>query len=118
MTHSGRVSLRTGTALLAMVSFGLTSCTHLAVSRDLVYTDKPMQALSGVSYSLPMLQYDLTVSRTLVACPTGVDFKTSAGGTVTFWSDDMAIELAATAVANQIPGERYWVDYSKLDSWM
>lgn len=104
-----------GDAILLALSVG--GCTHLAVTPDRLVSDNRDKALSGVTYSLPMLQFDLAVTRTLTACPVPVVIESSAvdaGGT--FWSDDLAVDLEVSAVANQISGERYRIDYSKLDS--
>ena len=68
-------------------------------------------------YSLPMLQYDMKVSRTLTACPEAIELPAGSNGIAGHYRTDGAVvELAVTATGAQIPGERYRVDYSKLDS--
>lgn len=115
----GRSRLR-GAVALALIPLSLTigACTHLAVGPDRLVTADRSTALPGATYSLPMLQYDLKLQRTVTACPEEVSIPGSGGSQSTFWTGDLAINLEVTAVANQIPGERYWIDYSKLDSWM
>jgi hypothetical protein len=74
-------------------------------------------ALSGAPYALPMLQYELELSRILSACPQQVKITGDAADGV-FWRDELAFELSATAKPTHIAGERYLVDYSKLDGWL
>ncbi|MEO6214842.1 MAG: hypothetical protein ABIO86_02330 [Sphingomonas sp.] len=113
-------ALQRGTRWAAsLIALGATGCTHLAVSPDRIVTADHDLALPGATYSLPMLQYDVTVTRTLTACPTKVEIPAGADGVKgVFWTDDLAVDLGVTAVANQISGERYRINYSKLDSWM
>lgn len=71
-------------------------------------------ALSGAPYALPMLQYEVAVTRTLTACPEPVSIDGDpADGR--YWRGAVAVELSATATPTQIAGERYLIDYSKLD---
>ncbi len=70
------------------------------------------QALPGVSYSLPMLQYDLSVTRTLVGCPTQLTF-----GKETATDAGLGFKIEATGVGDYVPGEVYLIDYEQLSSW-
>lgn len=118
-TGTVRGTRQRGMLLLSLVVFATSGCTHLAVEPDRLVTRSTAYALPGATYSLPMLQYDLTVTRTLSACPDEFRINGVAGSTARhYWSDDLSIDLAATAVPNQISGERYRINYSKLDSWM
>ncbi|WP_157783581.1 hypothetical protein, partial [Rhizorhabdus wittichii] len=104
---------------MTLLALATSGCTHLAVEPDRLVTKSTSHALPGATYSLPMLQYDLTVTRTLSACPDLFKINGRAGSAANeYWSDDLSIDLAATAVPNQISGERYRINYSKLDSWM
>ncbi|MGQ2941865.1 MAG: hypothetical protein ACT6Q7_10195 [Blastomonas fulva] len=98
----------------AMAVLAISGCTHLSVVPDRSVTGTPDQALSGVPYALPMLQYDVAVSRTLTGCPEPVRIEGDAADGQ-FWKGSVAVELAATATPNQIAGERYLINYSKLD---
>lgn len=104
----------TAALLLVIASAG---CTHLAVSPDRVVGDDKDQAISGVPYALPMLQYEMKVSRTLTACAESVDLPAGDDGKPgQYRTDGAQLALAITATGALIPGERYRVDYSKLDS--
>lgn len=90
--------------------FASGCATHLDTSPNLVHTT-PHQALSGVSYSLPMLQYDLGFTRTLTACPSDIDL---AG--FKFTDPSLAFEIEASAEERYVRGESYLVDYTKLSN--
>jgi len=103
-----------GTVTIGATAIALAGCTHLSVVPDRSVSADPSMALSGAPYALPMLQYEVAATRTLTACPEQVKI----GGDATdgqFWRGAVAIELAATATPTQIAGERYLIDYSKLD---
>ena len=89
----------------------LSGCTHISTTPDLQYT-APDQALGSASYSLPMLQYDLELTRTLTKCPTQ---KTLAG--VTFVDPTLTFKIEAKATGRYVKGESYHVDYETLSAW-
>ncbi|MFS2110626.1 hypothetical protein ACCC88_13110 [Sphingomonas sp. Sphisp140] len=98
----------------AAVALALAGCTHLSVVPDRSVSRDPAMALSGAPYALPMLQYEVAVTRTLTACPEPVSIDGDpADGR--YWRGAVAVELSATATPTQIAGERYLIDYSKLD---
>ncbi len=89
----------------------LTACTHIATTPDHLKTSRS-EALEGVTYALPMLQYDLTVARTLITCPTS---QTIGGAAVV--DATLAFKIEASASPRYVPGEVYLIDYDSLSSW-
>lgn len=89
-----------------------TGCTRLSVTPDRIRSDGQGKALSGVSYALPMLQYDLKTTRTLTGCPAEVEWAPGV------YVGSLALSLEVEAKPEAIEGERYRINYSKLDSWM
>lgn len=77
-------------------------CTSLSTSSD-VSTASLDEAVLGVPYSLPMLQYELKLTRTLVSCTNG-----------TTKEKLLKFSVAAEAAAHHVPGETYVIDYRKL----
>lgn len=102
------------TVIIGVATTAMTGCTHLSVVPDRSVSADPGMALSGAPYALPMLQYEVAVTRTLTACPEPVKITGNAADRQ-FWRGAVAIELAATATPTQIAGERYLINYSKLD---
>jgi hypothetical protein len=98
---------------LAVLAAGLSlaACTHISTLPDRQVT-VTKRALTGVSYALPMLQYDLTVSRSLVTCPTVVDL-----GGVGATDATLSFNVEASATSRYVPGEIYVIDYESLSSW-
>ena len=80
----------------------LTGCTSLSTTMDATTSDSN-RALTGVPYSLPMLQYELKVTRTLAQC---IDPATKAPA--------MKFAVEATATPHYVSGETYVIDYRKL----
>lgn len=116
--HGGpRGGLRFGRLIAGTVALAaLTGCTSLSVMPDRVFSADRGMALSGAPYALPMLQYKIEATRILSACPQPVTIEGHpASGK--FWSGQIALEMEAIANPTQIAGERYLVNYSKLDSW-
>lgn len=104
-------------AMPLTLGLAAAGCTHLAITPDRVVGDNANQAVSGVPYSLPMLQYEMKISRTLTACPEVVELPAGDDGRVgKYRTDGTQLALGVTATGALIPGERYRVDYSKLDS--
>lgn len=79
-----------------------TGCTHVATyrSQDLAATADD-QAVRGVSYAMPAVQYEIVVMRTLENCDVPGDPK---------------IAVTAEASSRIVPGERYELDPSSLSS--
>lgn len=101
---------------LCLAAILTNGCTSLAVTPDRVKSDGYGHAVSGIPYALPMLQYDVKAVRTLSACPELIGLPGADRPMPAIWAGDIAFELEVTAVGSQVTGERYRVDYSKLDS--
>lgn len=98
------------------------SCTtSLGLTSD-IRTDSKRDAVAGVSYSLPMLQYDLTITRTLAQCEGKAIVydakgkpKIKADGSIQLKDvDEIAFSVSATAKEAYVPGETYLVDHTSL----
>jgi hypothetical protein len=89
----------------------LAACTHVATEPGRKFT-APSEALGGASYSLPMLQYDLSVTRTLVACPAAKMFDDLA-----YVDPTLTFQIEAAAKGRYTKGESYAIDYRQLSSW-
>jgi hypothetical protein len=103
-----RPGLRTGltgtSAIAALLIGGCVGTLETSPYRE--RTTTLGGALRGVTYSLPKLQYEITLTRSLIECPgeTGTDGKPTAL--------KFAIEVAGTA--QYVPGEAYTVNYHRL----
>jgi hypothetical protein len=75
------------------------------------------RALRGVTYALPMRQYDIEVKRRLATCNKKIELKVN-GATVGLGDDyylpTLGFELTATATSKLVEGERYLIDYEAL----
>lgn len=91
-------------ATLAAMVF-LSACTSLSTSAD-VSTSASDVAVAGIPYELPMIQYELKVTRTLTQC---VDPDTKA--------EHVKFLMTAEATPHFVSGETYVMDYRKLASW-
>lgn len=90
----------------APVFFALSACVGaLQTTPDIVRTNALNEALQGATYSLPMLDYEVTVTRYLSSCPGDV-----ANGKPT--QLDFALDAKATGSYQR--GESFRVDFSKL----
>lgn len=65
----------------------------------------PQLALPGISYALPMLQYDVKVTYRLQRCPGDWD-----------GNKDLAVGVETAATSSYVAGERYLIDYRALSS--
>lgn len=77
------------------------------------------KALQGVSYALPMRQYDIVVKRQLASCNAPLAVKLNGQDVALgaeYFLPTFAIELGATATGKLVEGERYLVDYEALRS--
>jgi hypothetical protein len=72
-------------------------------------------AMMGTPYALPMLQYDVTLTRTLSSCPDDRDWS-FGGRDFVLRAGSLAIATKADAKASYGPGERYTVDYRALEA--
>lgn len=104
-------------AIVGVTAIALSGCTSLSVIPDRVVSAGSKTALSGMTYALPMLQYEVEATRLLASCPEPVKIEGDASGQEV-WSGRIAVELDAKATPSQIAGERYAIDYSKLDGWL
>jgi hypothetical protein len=82
----------------------LASCTSLSTREDL--RPPAGTALTGVPYSLPMLQYDLAITRSLAQC---VDPLTQ--------QPHVRFTMTVEATPHYPAGETYVIDYRKLAGW-
>lgn len=104
-------------AIVGVTSIALAGCTSLSVIPDRAISSGSKTALSGMTYALPMLQYEVEATRLLASCPEPVKIEGDTSGRE-IWSGRIAVELDAKAKPSQIAGERYAIDYSKLDGWL
>ena len=107
----------------AACSFALVGCTSLSTRGELRTADMA-NAVKGVPYALPQLQYDVKITRTLSQCeepvlpaaaPAAANAKKSrkkpaAAPPV----DALKFTLKAEATSAFVAGERYMLDYEKL----
>jgi hypothetical protein len=93
---------RSSALVLVLVLAGCTS--SLAARQDL----RPPEgaALTGAPYSLPMLQYDLKITRTLAQCTDPVTKKPS-----------LKFAMTVEATPRYPAGETYVIDYRQLGGW-
>ena len=87
-----------------VVSCALAGCTSLTSVQDLKPADGA--ALTGVPYSLPMLQYDLAMSRSLAQCTDPISGK-----------PHVKFTLSVEATPRYPAGETYVIDYRDLAGW-
>lgn len=84
----------------------LEACTSLSTRADLLPKTPSDEAMIGAPYSLPMLQYDLAVSRTLAQCTDPVT-KLPA----------LKFTMTVEATPRYVAGETYAIDYRRLSGW-
>jgi hypothetical protein len=91
--------------LIAAVGILLPGCTtYLSTSPGLRASAERKDALKGVPYSLPMLQYEIALTRTLSSCPNDAA------------KTELVYSVKADATARYVGGESYEVDYATLSS--
>ena len=95
-------------SVLSACLIALAGCAGTVETSRLDYRYDTNVAAKGVSYALPMLQYEIEISHTLTGCGPTVD----ENGKIT--TDSLAFDTKVTPKARYIPGERYSVDYRKL----
>jgi hypothetical protein len=109
--------------IAACSTLALCACTHVATTPDnyrsgAYHAPDTNGALKGVSYSLPMLQYDIGITRSLARCPTRYELELSPGQKVDVLNHEaLAFATKVEAKPGYVPGEQYLVDYSALQSW-
>lgn len=102
--------------LLAATAVMLCGCaTSLSTLPDRRTTADRGDALLGVPYSLPMVQFDVTLTRSLDGCPEISEAPLGASR-VALASGKLKLGLKAEAKEQFVPGERYVVDYEALDA--
>lgn len=109
--------------LAASLAMGLGGCaTHLSTQPDWKVTNSET-ALSGVPYSLPMLQHEVTLTRAISNCPQPLvitnDLVAPADGSnddkpFTITRGQLAMAMKVEAKERYVPGERYLIDYESL----
>lgn len=106
-------TMKSASLMATSAAILLAGCaTHLSTSPDRDVT-APGLAVAGTPYSLPMLQYDITLTRSLTACPTLTEFQ--AGG-APLATGSVGLAVKAEVKPHYIPGESYTVDFSTLAS--
>ncbi|RRW33737.1 hypothetical protein EGJ44_14855 [Ectopseudomonas oleovorans] len=92
---------------LGSIVFAAGCQTHLGVKPDGEgdYINKGDKARIGVEYGLPMVQFNLSVTRTLVKCQDENN------------RTDIRFSTKVAAEPHYVVGERFVVDYESLSSW-
>lgn len=90
----------------------LAGCAHLDTQPERRITATTGTALAGITYSLPMVQYEITATRTLTECPDAIVFKKQPTG---LYNGKLKIEAKAEAKTEHIAGERYRIDHIQLN---
>jgi len=102
-----------GAATIALAATGCT--TSLSTRADLTRTSDRAVAMTGLVYHLPMLQYEISVKRTLSHCPAADD---GTDASIDKLLEDPNPEIGFAAVVEVKPryvrGESYVVDYRSL----
>jgi len=99
----------TYTAVLALLCVAVSGCTtSLSTSRE-VRSAHADDAVRGIPYTLPILQYEIKVTRVLSQCVEKVGDGKAAKSVP---SVKFAVKAEATPV--YVPGETFSIDYEKL----
>lgn len=85
----------------------ISGCTSLSTSTDRV-TASRSQATTGVPYSLPMLQYEVKITRSLTQC-----YEPDADGKPTT-TPHVLFSVKVEATPHHVPGETYLMDFRQL----
>ena len=97
------------------IAIGLAGCaTGLSTLPDRTATMDRGDATRGIPYSLPMLQHEITLTRAINACPEFTDLGLGADEPV-FRASGLVLSSKAEVEPIYVPGERYVVDYGRLD---
>ena len=96
------------TRLAALLSLCcVTGCTELSVRRLPTPSDPPVPALAveqrGLGYSLPFVQFEITVTRQLKSCDKG--------------GPDVSVDVAAVPSSLPDPAHSYVIDPGSLSNW-
>ncbi len=116
------MQIKNAVLLATTASLSLSACTtSLQSLPDLDRTDAYRQAIPGSTYALPMLTYDIAVTRALTNCASAVvlppivaDDKKTAVKLESLWRGGMQIALSGKATPEMIVGERYKFNPAKL----
>lgn len=73
-------------------------------------------ALTGVSYSLPMLKYDIALKRALEGCPSSMPVPVGSGRTLQLTSGAVDVSVSAEVKEAYVRGEAYAIDYPALSA--
>lgn len=93
---------------LLMCGAALTGCTTGLVTRGDVRTNSATEATAGLPYSLPMAQFDITITHTITQC-----FAPDVTGAPTT-TPELVIATSYAAVPVSVPGETYLIDPAAL----
>jgi hypothetical protein len=111
--------------LLTTSALALGGCkTSLRTYPDRIAPTGYNEALKGVTYALPMQQYSIDVTRRLARCGSELKFKPIINGKESadaiatgYWLPSLSFAMSATAEGKIVEGERYLINYEKLNSW-
>ncbi len=95
-------------AVTMCVLLGTAGCTSLSTTGD-VRTAARDHATVGVPYSLPLLQYEIKLTRTLAQCTESMGV-----GAAATQVPSLKFTVKAEATPTFVPGERFTLDYRKL----
>jgi hypothetical protein len=104
-------------SLLGPIAALLAGCTHVSTLPDTARTENG-HALRGVSYSLPMLQYEIEIDRGLASCPSELTLDFGRGEKVSISDEALAFSTVGEAKPRYVPGEQYVVNYDSLTSML
>lgn len=93
---------------IALCALAAGGCAGTVETTRIDHRYSSDRAITGVSYALPMLQYEIEVSHTLTGCVPAVD----KNGVLK--SDTLTFDTKVKPKARYIPGERFHIDYRKL----
>ena len=103
-------------AILLLASCMLSGCaTHLASTPNRDVTDRT-QAIVGTTYTLPMLQFDVTLTRAISACPTLVDISAAKVGGAPLAVGTLELSVKGEGKEHFSRGESYTTDFRELVS--
>ncbi len=103
--------IRGGRFLLALAASAVSGCSTFETSlstRPSFERSEQQSALPGISYSLPMLQYQVDVAYKLTNCDGGTD----QNGKL----NELTFSVEPVATAEHPAGESYTIDYRALSS--
>ena len=102
--------------ILVCAASALTACTSLQTKYE-SDSSRRDDGLKGMSYSLPRTDYQVAVTWMLSECP-NIDLDLGEVKKTTIAVHRRLLSATATATPQVTAGERFIVDYEKLQSWV